>query len=258
MKRREAEHLSAERTPTGMTLSQARHTATNEDNEGQPLALLQQGQDNVHRLSQHACLLERRLRGGGEPTDLLLLVQDIKFAIEELHTLLQSAAQAVAPARTSAVRTPDGRERRAPAQQQRVELGPLLVHSAAAARQRLHGNGASVRCHIPSDLPVVTTDPEIVTHIFSLLFEHALRVNGREEREVRVQWTKETLVVEIDDAGRGIAQETYARLRQLVEQVDGTLRVSHELGQRSRVELIFSPAAATGGAVRQVVSLRPR
>jgi signal transduction histidine kinase len=104
----------------------------------------------------------------------------------------------------------------------------------------------------------VTTDPETVTHIFSLLFEHALRVNGREEREVRVQWTKETLVVEIDDAGRGIAQETYARLRQLVEQVDGTLRVSHELGQWSRVELTFPPAATSGSAARQVVSLHPQ
>lgn len=241
-----------------MTLSQARHTATHDDDDGQSLALLQQGQDNVHRLSQHACLLERRLRGGGEPTDLLLLVQDIKFAIEELHTLLQAAAQAVAPARTSAVRTIDGRERCAPARRQRVELGSLLAHCAVAARQRLHGNGASVRCHIPSDLPVVTTDPETATHIFSLLFEHALRVNGREEREVRVQWTKETLVVEIDDTGRGIARETYARLRQLVEHVDGTLRVSHELGQWSRVELTFSPAAATGGAARQVASLRPK
>lgn len=241
-----------------MTLSQAQHTATNDDDESQPFALLQQGQDNVHRLSQHVCLLERRLRGGGEPPDLLLLVQDIKFAIEELHTLLQSAAQAVAPARTSAVRTTDKRERRAPARRQHVELGPLLAHCVAAARQRLLGNSASVRCHIPANLPVVTTDPETVTHIFSLLFEHALRANGREEREVHVQWTKETLVVDLDDAGRRIAQETYARLRQLVEQVDGTLRVSHELGQRSRVELTFLPAVATGSAARQVVSLHPK
>jgi signal transduction histidine kinase len=242
-----------------MTLSQARHTTIQDDDGREQLpALLQRGKDNTYRLSQHVCLLERRLRGGGEPTGLLLLVQDIKFAVEELHTLLQSAEQAVARARTSAVRTADGRERRAPAQRQRAELGPLLTHCVATARQRLYGNSAPVRCHIPSDLPVVTADPETVAHIFSLLFEHALRASGREEREVRVQWTKETLVVDIDDAGRGIAQETYARMRQLVEQMDGTLRVSHELGQRSRVELTFLPVPASGSAARQVVSLHPK
>lgn len=242
-----------------MTMSQARPTTTQDDDDGEQLpALLQRGQDKTYRLSQHVCLLERRLRGGGEPTGLLLLVQDIKFAVEELRTLLQSAEQAGAPARTSAVRTTDGRERRAPAQRQRVELGPLLTHCVAAARQRLHGNSAPVRCYIPSDLPVVTADPETVAHIFLLLFEHVLRASGREEREVRVQWTKETLVVDIDDAGRGIAQETYARMRQLVEQIDGTLRVSHELGQRSRIELTFPPAAASGSAARQVVSLHSK
>lgn len=238
-----------------MTLSQTQHPATKDGDEGQPLALLQQGQDNVHRLSQHVCLLERRLRGNGEPTDLLLLVQDIKFALEELHTLLHSAAQAVAPARLSAVRATTERERRVPAGQQRLELEPLLAHCAATARQRLHKNEASVQCRISSTLPVVAIDPEPVKHIFSLLFEHALRVNGKGEREVRVQWAKEVLVIDIDDAGRGIAQETYARLRQLIEQVNGTLRVSHELGQWSRVELTFPPAAMSDGAARQVVPL---
>jgi len=239
-----------------MTRSRTRHT-TNQDDDGgeQLLALLQQGQDNAQRLSQYACLLERRLRKGAEPADLLLFVQDIKFTVEELQTLLQSAEQAVTPAQTSAVRTADGRESHAPARRQRVELGPLLTHCVAAARQRLHGNGAPVLFHISSDLPILTTDPETVAHIFSLLFEHALTASGREEREVRVQWINETLVVDIDDAGRGLAQESYMRLRQLVEQLDGTFRVLHELGQRSRVELTFAPAAVSGSAVRQVIPL---
>lgn len=239
-----------------MTLSRTRHT-TNQDDDGgeQLLALLQQGQDNAQRLSQHTCLLERRLRGGAESADLLLLIQDIKFTVEELQTLLQSADQAVTAAQTSAVRTADGRESHAPTRQQRVELGPLLTHCVAAARQRLHGNGAPVLFHISSDLPILTTDPKTVAHIFSLLFEHALTASGREEREVHVQWINETLVVDIDDAGRGLAQESYTRLRQLVEQLDGTFRVLHELGQWSRVELTFAPTAASGSAVRQVIPL---
>lgn len=239
-----------------MTLPRMQHT-TNQDDDGgeQILALLQRGKDNAHRLLQHACLLERRLRKGAEPADLLLLVQDIKFTVEELQTLLQSAEQAVTPTQTSAVRTTDGRESHAPARRQRVELGPLLTHCVAVARQRLHGNGAPVLFHISSDLPVLTTNPEMAAHIFSLLFEHALTASGREGREVRVQWTNETLVVDIDDDGRGLAQESYTRLRQLVEQLEGTLRASHELGQRSRVELTFPPAAASGSAVRQVIPL---
>ncbi len=175
------------------------------------LTALVQGRHNVHRLLQHTCLLERRLRGGGEPTDLLLLVPDIKFAVEELQTLLQFAEQAVLPARRSGARTADKREPHPPTRRRRVELGPLLTRCVSAARQRLHGNGASVLFHIAVDLPVLTTNPETVRHILSLLFEHAITASGREEREVHVQWTNETLVVDIDDAGRGLAQETYTR-----------------------------------------------
>jgi hypothetical protein len=72
---------------------------------------------------------------------------------------------------------------------------------------------------------------------------------------VRVQWTNETIVVDIDDDGRGLAQESYTRLRQLVERLDGMFKVSHELGQRSRVELTFSPVAASDSTARPVVPL---
>ena len=235
-----------------MTLSRTRHTTNQDDDGGEHLlALLQQGRDNAHRLSQHTCLLERRLQGDAKPADLLLLIQDIKFTVEELQTLLQSAEQAVTPAQTRAVRTADGRESHAPARRQRVELGPLLTHCVAAARQRLHGNGEPVLFHISSDLPILTTDPKTVARIFSLLFEHALTASDREEREVHVQWINETLVVDIDDAGRGLTQESYTRLRQLVEQLDGTFKVLHELGQRSRVELTFAPAAANERSTRR-------
>jgi signal transduction histidine kinase len=95
----------------------------------------------------------------------------------------------------------------------------------------------------------------MAAQLFSLLFEHALTASRRAGREVRVQWTDETLVIDIDDEGRGLAQELYTRLRQLVEQLDGTFRASRELGQRSRVEFSFPPTAASGSTVRQVISL---
>jgi len=89
-----------------MTSSPVQSTTTQGNDGGeQLLALLQRGYDNVHRVSQHACLLERRLRGGGKLADLLLLVQDIKFAVEELQTLLHSAEQTVVSVRTRTGRT---------------------------------------------------------------------------------------------------------------------------------------------------------
>src|SRR5215204_944107 len=115
-----------------MTLSQARHTTTQGDDGGDQLLALLQGGHNVHRLLQHVCLLERRLQGGGEPTNLLPLVQDIKFGIEELHMLLQSATQAVAPVPTSTVPMAAEQERRALARRQQVELGPVLTNCVAA------------------------------------------------------------------------------------------------------------------------------
>ena len=86
-----------------ITLSPMQDATIQDNNDGeQLLAMLQQGEGNAQRVSQHACLLDRRLRGGGTVADLRLLVQDIKFASEELHTLLQAAEQVVVSARTSA------------------------------------------------------------------------------------------------------------------------------------------------------------
>lgn len=91
-----------ERKPVVMTPAHTQHTTRHEqDNRAQLLALLKEGQETIRHVLQHACLLERRLRGGGEPADLVVLVQALKFAGEELHTLLQSAEQVVVSARTS-------------------------------------------------------------------------------------------------------------------------------------------------------------
>jgi hypothetical protein len=65
------------------------------DREAKLRAMLKEGQEAIRRVSQHVCLLERRLRGGGNPGDLVVLVQDIKFAIADLQTLLQSAERKI-------------------------------------------------------------------------------------------------------------------------------------------------------------------
>jgi hypothetical protein len=60
------------------------------------MPLLQKGQDDARRLCQHVCLLERRLRLGADPADLLQIVHTIKFTGEDLQALFQSVVQAVA------------------------------------------------------------------------------------------------------------------------------------------------------------------
>lgn len=75
-----------------MKAAPARRVTTQEDFGEEPLlSLLRQSQDSIQRLSQHACLLERRVRGGAESAELLPLAQDVKFAVEDLQILLQAA-----------------------------------------------------------------------------------------------------------------------------------------------------------------------
>src|SRR5213594_738010 len=120
-----------------MTVLHAQRTGGQDDrDEGNLFSLLQKGEDSVQRLSLHTCLLERRLRGEAEPVDLLVLVQDIKFAVEELQALLRAAVQRVTPARVDprgAAHTP---ATITPLRAEVVELNPLLSCCVASVRQR--------------------------------------------------------------------------------------------------------------------------
>ncbi len=216
------------------------------------LSLLQQGQDNAQRLSLHACLLERRLRGEAEPADLLLLVQDIKFAVEELQALFRSAVQTVTPVLVDTRDAAHAPATITPLRTEVVELSPLLTRCAASVRQQAKRRGISLLCDIAFDLPSLTTDPEVLAQLFSLLFEHVIRASGKGGLEVHVRWTEGSLVIDIYDAGRGISKETYVAVRDLIERLQGTLRVTQELGGPSRVELWFPPAPTTGNGASQV------
>ena len=216
------------------------------------LSLLQQGQDNAQRLALHACLLERRLRGEAEPADLLLLVQDLKFAVEELQALLRSAVQTVTPVLVDTRDAAHAPATITPLRTEVVELSPLLTCCVASVRQQAKRKGISLLCDIASDLPSLTTDPEVLAQAFSLLFEHVVRASGKGGLEVRVCWTEGMLIIDMYDAGRGISKETYVAVRDLVKRLQGTLKVTQELGRWSRVELAFPPAPTTGNGASQV------
>lgn len=236
-----------------MTLQHAQHLLEH-GNRGEEdlLAMLQKGEDSAQRLSLHTCLLERRLRGGAESADLLVLVQDLKFVGEELQVLLRSAVQMMAPASSDVQDAVKGKSTATPLRAEVVDLRSLLTRCVNSVRQRVQSRGVPLLCDIALDLPSLTTDPETLAQAFSLLLEYVVRAGGKGGLEVRVRWTESVLVIDVYDAGRGISTETYRALRNLVDILQGTLRISHELGRRSRVELSFPPASAQGNGVPQV------
>ncbi|MBI3797611.1 MAG: HAMP domain-containing histidine kinase [Deltaproteobacteria bacterium] len=230
-----------------MTLLHTQRTAEpGTRNKENLLSLLQEGQDNVQRLSVHACLLERRLQGGAEAADLLVLVQDLKFAVEELQELFRSALPMAAPGSNGSKITKAEPAEEKPLRIEVVALRPLFTRCIEAVRQQARRTGVSLLCHLAPDLPSLTTDPETLAQIISLLLEYLVRTIGKGGLEVSVRWTEGTLVIDAYDAGRGISKETYAALRHLVGRLQGTLRVTQELGVQSRVELSF-PSAPVGG-----------
>jgi signal transduction histidine kinase len=236
-----------------MTLLPAQRTAEYESRDKENLlSLLQQGQDNAQRLSLHTCLLERRLRGGAEPADLLVLVQDLKFAIEELQTLFRSTVHMVTPASSSAKDTVEVQTKDRPLRAEVVALSLLLTRCIESVRQQARRKGVLLLCHVAPDLPSLTTDREALTQIISLLLEHVVRISGKGGLEVRVCWTEGILVIDIYDSGRGISKETYVAVRGLIERLHGTLRVTQELGRCSRVELSFPPVPTTANGASQV------
>jgi signal transduction histidine kinase len=211
-------------------------------------SLLQRGREETQRLSQYVCLLERRLRLGAERADLLQIVHTIKFASEDLQTLWRSAPHAAAPApETTEISVPAE-----PPHPETIALGPLVTRCFTTVRQRARRRGVFLLCDVAPDLPTLTTDPERLTQALSLLFEQVAGASGKGSLEVRVRWDAGALVIDIYDAGRGVSQDTYVALRNLVRSLQGSLVVSHELGMRSRVEFSFPPAlSGANGAGRQ-------
>ncbi len=216
-----------------------RQTPEQEDPGQELISLLQEGCDCTVRLSQHTGLLERRVRMGANPADLLMLVRDIRFAIDDLLALFRSVAAAVPSPASRARRA--ATESGAPRHAEVVDLGALVSRCLTAVRRR---TGVALVCDVASDLPAVTADAQRLEQVFSLLLEHLIGTGARGDLEVRVHWGEGRLVLDVYDAGRGVSREAYVALRQLVESLHATLVVTRELGVRSRVEFGF-PAVAT-------------
>ena len=228
-----------------MTRVQRQHTPEQEDqSETNLVSLLREGQNRTSRLSQHACLLERRLRLGADPADLLVLVQDIKFTVDDLQSLFRSVLHVTASSPDGAHSSAGATEGDtvAPLRIEVIELGRLFSHCVNSVQRQTRRAGVSLLCDIAPDLPTVTTDPEKLEQIVSLLLGHMVGASGKGGLEVRVYWSEDALVIDVYDAGRGLSKETYVALRRLVKALHGAIVVTRELGVRSRVELGFPSA----------------
>ena len=166
--------------------------------------------------------------------------------------MLQSAVQAVTPAPGPVPTAAEATAASEPRRVEVVDLRAFLTHCAESIRQRAERRGVSVLFGISPDLPSVTTDPERLAQVFSLLLEQTVGASGKGGVGVHVCWVEGALVVDLYDAGRGISTETYVSLNNLVGSLRGTLVVTRELGVRSRVELAFPPAPARGNGAPQV------
>ena len=243
----------AERSRARVTPPYAPHTVWQENRaEDDLLSLLQEGQHTAERVLLHACLLRRRLQLGANPADLLQLVQAIQFTVEDLQAVVQSAVQAVTPAPNPVPTAAEATAASEPLRAEVVDLRAFLTHCAESIRQRAERRGVSVLFDVAPDLPSLTTDPEQLAQVFSLLLEQAVGASGKGSVEVHVCWVEGALVVDLYDAGRGISTETYVSLHNLVGSLHGTLVVTRELGARSRVELAFPPATTRGNGAPQV------
>jgi hypothetical protein len=115
--------------------------------------MLQKGEDSAQRLSLHTCLLERRLRGGAESADLLVLVQDLKFMGEELQELLQSAVQTRVATSNDARDAVKERSAATPLRVEVVDLRSLLIHCVDSVRQRVRNGGVPLLATLPWIFP---------------------------------------------------------------------------------------------------------
>jgi signal transduction histidine kinase len=243
----------AERRRARLTLPHTQRMTEQEDRGKDTLvALLREGQNTADRAFLHSGLLQRRLQLGADPVDLLQIVHALQFAIEDLQALLRSAVQAVTLVPGPVPTTAEATEVPKPLRTEVVEVRALLTRCAESIRQRAQHRGVSLLFDISLDLPSLTTDPERLAQVFSLVLEQAVGASGKGGVEVRVCWADGVLVIDVYDAGRGISTETYVSLHNLVGSLHGTLVVSRELGMRSRVELSFPPAVAQRNGVPQV------
>lgn len=144
-----------------------------------------------------------------------------------------------------------------------VELGDLITATLAHFRQLAECAGVTLRCALPQEALRVRTDPDRVVQILNNLAGNALKFTpGGGKVTVRCYTSRDRVIIEVEDTGIGIPEESLSKVfhkfyqvdststrtrggtglglaitRSLVETLGGRILVESELGQGSTFRL---------------------
>jgi signal transduction histidine kinase len=108
--------------------------------------------------------------------------------------------------------------------------------------------GRALVFDVPSGLPLLNTDGELLAKAINKLVENGLRYNERADGKVTVRGRADgnTLVIEVEDDGIGIAPEDFARLGEVYFRSDDE-RVRAHKGSGLGIPVAYGIIALLGG-----------
>ncbi len=155
------------------------------------------------------------------PPDQREALDDLTTEIAGLHRLVSGV-----------VKFADLVNKRRDPQPGRVSLAQLIPWAVQPVAVLAQARGVDFRVFVPSDLPKVLADPELLGEAVFQMAHNAVKftpVGGR--AQVRASVSEEWMVIEVTDTGVGIAPKQLATLGQSFEQsADGLRRGREGLG----------------------------
>jgi signal transduction histidine kinase len=132
---------------------------------------------------------------------------------------------------------------------QTMELFKNVVGHVEKAMQPVAEQlGRALVFEVPSGLPLLNTDGELLAKAINKLVENGLRYNERADGKVTVRGRADgnTLVIEVEDDGIGIAPEDFARLGEVYFRSDDE-RVRAHKGSGLGIPIAYGIIALLGG-----------
>lgn len=104
---------------------------------------------------------------------------------------------------------------------QPVSIKEILDNTQALYKNKIESKKQSLRVHIPSKLPSVLTDPEMIAQAFSNLIDNAIKFTPeRGKIMVKAQETDDFIRTDVTDTGIGMAEKHLSRIFERFYRVD--------------------------------------
>jgi two-component system, OmpR family, sensor kinase len=183
-------------------------------------------------LSTRAQLVRRDVRANADAATVAREVDGLVADARNLANVLEDLLIAADP--------------RSNQRHERVDVGQLAHHVAAAAAASARADGVQVGCEVEGDTVVQDASSTALRRALTALVDNAVR-HARTDVTVTVRGTPTNVVVRVQDDGQGIQAELLPRLFERYEssQPPGSARRSYGLG----LALVSEVAAGHGGSV---------